>query len=100
MLVFKIPLIQEAQKFNIILNNVTYLLRLQWNTKSQAWVLDILTETESPLVSGIPLVPGVDLLGQYSYLNFGGQLIATSESPSPVSYSNLGISGQLYFVTP
>jgi hypothetical protein len=54
------------------------------------------------LVSGIPLVTGVDLLAPYAYLGFGGELlVATDGNTAAVpTYANLGTGSHLYFVTP
>ena len=53
------------------------------------------------LVSGIPLVTGVNLLEQYAHLGFGGGLyVQTTSNPDEVpTFTNLGVDGLLYWVT-
>ena len=63
--------------------------------------MDIGDVNGNPLVSGIALVTGADLLGQYAYLGIGGQLIVmTDGDPSAIpTFTNLGIESHLYYVT-
>jgi hypothetical protein len=67
----------------------------------QFWTLDILDSNGNKLVGGIPLVYDTDLLEQYDYLDFGGQLIlkndGTTEKTGP-SYDSLGIDDNLYYI--
>ncbi len=39
------------------------------------WGLDIGDASNNPIVCGIPLIPGVNLLAQYAYLGISGELI-------------------------
>ena len=99
--VYKIPLTPVPQDFGIVLASVSYNCRLQWNTVALCWVLDIYDQNDNLLVGGIPLITGADLLAQYSYLDFGGQLIAQTDGTPDVvpSFTDLGASGNVYFVT-
>jgi len=97
---YEIPLQPNAQKLRISLAGVYYNLTVLWNDFSSNWNADIADDSGQNIITGIPLVVGVDLLGQYGCLNFGGQLIAsmdTDESINP-NYTNLGSTGHLYFV--
>jgi hypothetical protein len=53
-------------------------------------------------LSGVPIITGADLLAQYAYMNFGGQLRAQTDGnlTAVPTYENLGNAGHLYFVTP
>lgn len=103
MAVFEIPLSPQAQKFNIQLGTVTYNLRLSWNdAPTGGWVLDLLDVNDVPIICGIPLITGADLLEQYDYLNIGGSLeVQTDFDVNAVpTFQNLGIQSHLYFITP
>jgi hypothetical protein len=67
---------------------------------NEAWTLDLADQNQNPVVSGIPLVTGVDLLAPYGHLNIGGQLIAqtTNDTDAVPTLANLGSTGNLYFV--
>ena len=54
MAIREIPLSPEAQSFFIDLAGTTYLLKLQWNEKSQSWILDVGDNLGSIIVAGIP----------------------------------------------
>lgn len=99
--IFKIPLTPDAQIFDIYLGGQHYNIRLYYNADMKLWVIDITDFVEQkPLINGIPVVTGCDLLGQYRYLGFSGSLTAyTNDSDEPPSYDNLGVDGNLYFVT-
>ena len=55
---------------------------------------------DNPVVTGIALKTGIDLLGQFAYLNFGGSLyVQTDFDPlADPNYQNLGSTSHLYFV--
>lgn len=99
---YEIPLSPEPQTFTIELSGVTYRLTFGWNAVVSVWVLDIADQYENPILRGIPLVANVDLLSPYPYLNFGGTLIAQTDSDInlPPTFDNLGSTGHLYFVVP
>lgn len=97
--VFSIPLLPQSQTLSVQLAGVNYTLALNWNGFSKSWTLDIFN-AQGRILSGMPLVANVDLLEQYGYMNFGGELIAATvgQRGVPPTYDNLGSAGQLYFV--
>jgi hypothetical protein len=96
-----IPLSGNTESFSIFLNSVQYNINVIWNKWSQLWQLDINDAKNNPILSGIPLVAGVDLLAPYPDLKFGGQLIAANVvQPSvPPSFTDLGVNSYLFFTT-
>lgn len=98
---FTIPTSSTPQQLSISLGGVKYTLTTKWNVPANCWVLDIADVNNNPIVSGICLVTGVDLLEQYGYLNFGGKLyVQTDHDINAVpTLSNFGTTGHLYFVT-
>lgn len=99
---FEIPLSPEPQRFTITLSGVDYRLTVQYRKAGGAgWVLDIADANNAPLVSGIPLVTGIDLLGQYRHLGFAGRLwVQGADDPDDVpTYGDLGIGSHVFWVT-
>jgi len=99
---FEIPLTPAAQTFLISLAGVQYQMTLQWRdaVNNGGWVLDIADSTGNPLISGIPLVTGVDLLAQYKYVGIGVELWVQTDAADVVpTYTNLGIQSHLYAIT-
>lgn len=99
----EIPLSPQAQTFGITLAGRPLAMTLKFMEAGGAgWILDIADSRGNPLVGGIPLVTGHDLLEQYAYLGLGGQLfVSTNGDPDAVpTYANLGVASHLYFVTP
>lgn len=96
---YEIPLSPNAQTFQIPLAGVTYSMTIKWNWTNASWILDIADASGNPLISGIPLVTGADLLEQYGYVGIGGSLyVQTDNEPNVVpGYSDLGITGHVYF---
>lgn len=73
MTVYEIPINPVDQLFNVTLGEFLYHLRIMWNDQPEGgWIIDINDKDDNPLVHGIPLVAGADLLGQYAYLGIGG----------------------------
>jgi hypothetical protein len=100
--IFQSPLQNAAQIFTITLSGTTYTFTIQYRNISQGgWVMDIGDVNNNPIVQGIPLVTGVNLLDKYQYLGFvGGIYVQTTTDPDAVpTFTNLGIDGQMYYVT-
>lgn len=98
---YEIPLSSKPQTFGIVLSGVGYRMTVRWNAVSQNWLLDIADTTDAPLISGIPLVAGANLLEQFEYVDIGGGLYATTDGnlDTPPTFDNLGDLGHLYFHT-
>jgi len=99
--VFEIPLIASPQKFSVQLNQTTYAMTVRYLDVDQGgWILDIADISDVPIVCGIPLVTGTDLLAQYGYLGFGGQLFVQSDSDPDATptFQNLGSTSHLYWL--
>ena len=98
---YQIPLIASQQSFTITLGGNVYTLRLIFcDDPTAGWILDIGDSGGVPILCGIPLKTGINLLEQYEYLNFGGGLMAVlSGDNTSIGFTDLGSNGQLYFVT-
>lgn len=97
---FEIPLIAAAQSFSVTLVGVTYSMKVRWCVPSACWILDIADTNDVPIVSGIPMITGADLLEQYGYLGIGGMLFVQTDNDTNAvpTYDNLGSLGRLFFV--
>jgi hypothetical protein len=100
-LVLEVPLSPDSQVFTITLNGADYRMRFLWCDPAQAWTFDIMDADGNPIAMGLPLVTGVDLLGQLDYLGIGGSLVAQTDHDADAvpTVDNLGLTGRLYFVT-
>ncbi|GAQ30205.1 hypothetical protein SAMD00023378_3888 [Ralstonia sp. NT80] len=98
---FEIPLTSVPQDFTITLVGVVYKFALTWRDLAGSWFLDITDASGNPLLSGIPLVTGVNLLAQYAYMAFGFELwVQTDAADAPPTFTNLGTESHLYCVVP
>lgn len=100
MAVFNVPLKAAPQTVSVTFpSGVTYKLRLiyQFNA-DDCWLLDISDALGNPMVCGIPMVTGADLLAQYAYLGFGCSLFCTTDGDAnmPPKFWNLGGVGHLW----
>jgi len=98
---YEIPLSPEPQKFSIQLADRTYQMRFYWCKYHGSWMFDLGDSLNAPILQGIPVVTGTDLLGQYAHLELGGAIIAqTDYDPDVVpTYENLGQLGRVFFLT-
>jgi hypothetical protein len=90
------------QFFDVTLGGVRYKMKLQWSAApTGGWVLDIYTDQESPILCGIPLVSGVDLLEQYRYLNIGNggwlYCVTYGDHDAAPTQTNLGTDAHLFW---
>lgn len=109
-MIYEIPLSGAPQRFAIELPGapVNYVMTFQWRDAPDGmaggggWVLDIADADGTAMVCGIPLVTGADLLAQYAYLNFGGQLAVHSAGipDATPTFNNLGTGSRVYWITP
>lgn len=104
MAVFEIPLSPKPQTlFTTFPNGITYSLRLIYQfTPNDCWLLDIGDSLGKPILCGIPLVTGADLLAQYAYLGFGCKLFVTTDGDptTPPKFWNLGVTAHLWLESP
>ncbi len=100
---YLLQLSANAQTLQVTIAGVAYQLTIQWRDGGGCgWVLDIADVNGNPIVQGIPLVTGINLLQQYAYLGIGGELwVTTTGDPAAVpTYENLGSAANLYLVIP
>lgn len=100
---YVVPLSGSNESFSITLNTVNYGFLVMWRDDPcgmGGWFIDISDSLGDPLVQGIPLITGADLLEQYGYLGFNGSLyVQTAQDPmAPPTFDNLGTDCQLYWV--
>ena len=98
---FEIPTSPTPQKFSVSLSGVTRELMLHWDAPAACWIMDIADDTGTPILSGIPLITGADLLAQYAYAGLAGiMLVQTDHDPDAVpTFANLGTAGHLFFAS-
>jgi hypothetical protein len=98
---YEIPTSARAERFSILLASIVYRLTLHWCAPLASWVLDIADSGGVALVCGLPVIPGVDLLAQHRHLGIGGHLFAVvdGDACAAPSFTGLGSTGHLYFVT-
>ena len=98
--VYEVPLSGQPQLLFVPFpSGVTYQLRLIYMfTPNDEWELDINDAIGNPIVCGIPLVSGADLLAQYDYLNFGCSMFVTVDGDLYASpkFWNLGKTAHLF----
>ena len=102
MAIFNIPLdVGQPQTFPIQLSGVEYQLTFRYrNAPDGGWILDIADVASNPIINGIPLVTGANLLDQYQHLFFRGALFmqTTSDPDAVPTFANLGEDALLYWV--
>lgn len=98
----EIPLMPgTAQQFSITLAGVAYQLVVKWCDPAACWLLDILDQTGTAILLGVPLVTGANLLEQYQYLGIGGALVVQTDHDTNAvpTFDNLGVLGHLYYLS-
>jgi len=99
-----IPLAGISETFRIALAGVAHRFTLIWRDDPGGmggWFLDIADDSSVPIVQGIPLVTGADLLEQHAAdaAIAGSLYVQTIQNPiAAPTFDNLGTDAQLYFV--
>lgn len=93
----EIPLKKNNQEMNILLSGTVYHLIIKHNEYC-GWVLDVMSQAKTPILTGIPIVYGVDILEQYQYIGINGVLVFYCDDPeSEKEQSELGRKNRIYF---
>ncbi|KAA2237666.1 phage baseplate plug family protein [Salinarimonas soli] len=102
MATYEFPLTTGPQAFSLRLGDTEYRLRLTYRRAPEAgWILDIGRAADGvPLLSGLPLVTGADLLAQHAHIGIPGSLyVVTDGNPDAVpAFDDLGGRTRLLFV--
>lgn len=77
MAIREIPLTADNQEFSINLAGTTYRISIIW--RDLYWIMNLQNDRAEPVISGIPLVTGADLLAQYAYMNLGFKLVVVCD---------------------
>ncbi len=102
-----IPVFQSiSSKFkqNLVLADLLIELEIHWNSRSNAFYMDIIDTENDDILTGVKLVPNWLLIRQFrAYLpNLNGDFIVTKVDDTAgnrVTYDNLGTGYILYFLT-
>jgi hypothetical protein len=62
--------------------NITFIITQSWNAQAHYWVIGIYGNDGNPIVIGVPLLCGHDLLEQYQYLNIGSLYVVNTGDPT------------------
>jgi len=109
MIVSEIPT-RNSRPFSerVAWNGVEYALLFKWNNVTQCWVLDIWDSVAYvPIINGIALVTGCDVIEQFGYLEVAAQAAIEVMTQGPgvspdmiPTFTNLGVDGHVYLLTP
>ena len=97
---YTVPTQPTNQTFSVMMAGVQRQLTVRWNQMNAAWHLDLADTLGNPVLTGLPLITGTDLLAPFKYMNFGGQLIAqtANDATAVPTLANLGSGANLYFL--
>lgn len=103
MSLFKVPVTNVPQVFEISLAGVNYLMTCKWNSADEGgWVLDLSdAASNESIIANIPLVTGVNILDGLAYLGINGSLYVYTDGDETAvpTLENLGVESNLYFET-
>jgi hypothetical protein len=101
-MISQIPLTAEPnQKFSVKIpgntKNLTLNFTLSYNTMAKYWVLGIYDANNNALILGIPLLPDINLLGQYQYLGLGSCALLNTGDQSVISPDDTNLATNFSF---
>ena len=94
------PSTDRPQSFTTQLGSAVYQFDLRWNDRSNVWTMDISDPVSgNPIVSGLAVVLGADLLKPYA-LGIGTLILVDETSTNTeAALDSLGSSVNLYWVS-
>lgn len=99
---YELPLNPYPETFSVSIGNVNYRCQTRWNQHLAAWVLSVRDTSNASVLENLPLVPGVDLMGQFQYLEICKGMAVVLEGTSGgdyPKYSDLGSSAHVFVTT-
>lgn len=105
MAVQQLPLIpsEPNYRFGTALNGKQVIIDVRWNGRDEAWYLDLLTEDEEPIRTGMKVVLGTILGGRSANADFPvGVFVASDLSGEgrEATLDDLGVRVLVHFMTP
>lgn len=102
---FEIPIPSHNAKWSetVTMDGTVYRLTFNWNTRIQAWYMQIAEQDGSPIVSGIKLLPMISLLQRHKDARlppgvlFSYDVIEAGTAAAP-SKSQLGSKMKLFYI--
>jgi hypothetical protein len=97
-----LPLTTDTpQTFTTQLGATTYQFNLYWNDRSNVWLMDLVNPTtQTPIVTGLALVLGADLLAPYS-LGIGSLIVIDETGThTEATVTSLGTTTNVYWIDP
>ena len=95
----EIPLNSKPEQlFSIVIKEVKYDIRVLLNSRTGIWSISLARQNEN-LVTGVALLPGVDIFEQYN-LDLGlGYVVNLNDLNKDPSRAGLGIASRLFILT-
>ena len=68
MALLQIPLRKDIYdySFRIELDSIVYIMNIRYNTHMNRWILDLKDSSDAPIIMGLPLLLGTQLLKRYA----------------------------------
>lgn len=100
---FQFPLRKGPQKFSVQLGANEYQVSLAYAAAPDGgWTLTIADLAGKTLLAGVMVTSGEDIMQQFAYLGIPGAIYAATDNDAdiPPTFANLGVEGQLFYVSP
>lgn len=94
-MIYEIPLNFGNQKFNIRLGSAQYKLQLIY--RAGQWYLDIFDTAENPLIAGLPLLVGDNLLAQHQHVIKGSLYVFNINEDESQAFGDLSTNIKMYW---
>lgn len=91
-----------AQEMTITLGTKEYTVRFAWcATPEGGWFMDMYDLALEPMIRGLPLVAGVNVLQQFDYLQIPGEIRVQVDEDTLIepTFENFGTTGKVVFIT-
>lgn len=85
------------QKFSINLNGTAYNAQVMYNSRDAQWSISF-SIGESPVITGVAVVSGIDILRQYNLPIKNMYVVNTSADLEDATADNLGTEVKLFLV--
>jgi hypothetical protein len=89
-------------RFITVIDQVQYIFKVRWNSRTKAWYFDVLEADSTPIVKGVKIVLGV-VLGRWSnhplFIQGGFYVRSHAQVHEDATFDNLGTAVEVWYFT-
>lgn len=92
--------INDIYEFQADIDNQTFIFKIRYNTRSGLWYCDLMDDEGTPIISGQPLLIGVNLFKRFNHTNAPQRdffIVNYNNEYVEMDYDNVGVDAFMQY---